>query len=117
MKKKITIQVFYFSLFLPLSSPSPRPKPKYSIKYLCNLLLSISTANLVLFNFLVDEQTRSFNNQNMEYIDEFSTEVAFEQMSESDEVVEAKGRRGVLRIDATDKRPKCQPVGAQIDCR
>ena len=71
---------------------------------------------------LVDEQTRSFN-QNIEYVDEYDTDVAFKQMSESDgdEVgpthKEAKGRRGILRIDATDKRPKCQPVGAQIDCR
>jgi len=28
-----------------------------------------------------------------------------------------EGRRGVIRIDKNDKRPKCQPVGAQIDCR
>ena len=30
---------------------------------------------------------------------------------------ELKGRRGVLRITGEDKRPKCQPIGAQIDCR
>ena len=54
-------------------------------------------------------------------MDEYSTDVVFKQMSESDGDEdghkEAKGRRGILRIDATDKRPKCQPVGAQIDCR
>ena len=26
-------------------------------------------------------------------------------------------RQETLVIDAEDKRPKCQPVGAQIDCR
>ena len=37
-----------------------------------------------------------------------------------DEVEEqgGQGRRGVLRTSSgEDRRPKCQPVGAQIDCR
>ena len=37
-----------------------------------------------------------------------------------DEVEEqgGQGRRGVLRTSSgQDRRPKCQPVGAQIDCR
>ena len=102
MKKKLTIQVSCFAYsFLILDYIDCKPRI-----YICY--------------FLVDEQTRSFN-QNIEYVDEYSTEVVFNQMSESDGDgvghKEAKGRRGILRIDATDKRPKCQPVGAQIDCR
>ena len=68
---------------------------------------------------LVNQQTRSFNG-NIEYIDEvLEDDEAFNLMSdiESDGNVEAKRRRANLRIDAMDKRPKCQPVGAQIDCR
>ena len=67
----------------------------------------------------MNQQTRSFNG-NIEYIDEvLEDDEAFNLMSdnESDGNVEAKRRRADLRIDATDKRPKCQPVGAQIDCR
>ena len=70
----------------------------------------------------MNQQTRSFNG-NIEYIDEVleddEDDEAFNLMSdnESDGNVEAKRRRADLRIDATDKRPKCQPVGAQIDCR
>ena len=43
----------------------------------------------------------------------------FQEVSE-DQEYETKGRRGpvgVLKIEAVDKRPKCQPIGAQIDCR
>ena len=74
-----------------------------------------SSKNIILVN----QQTRSFNG-NIEYIDEvLEDDEAFNLMSdiESDGNVEAKRRRANLRIDATDKRPKCQPVGAQIDCR
>ena len=45
---------------------------------------------------------RSFSG-NVEYVDQVMEE-------------EARGRRGILKIQ-DDKRPKCQPVGAQIDCR
>ena len=38
-------------------------------------------------------------------------------MSESGGHKKEQGRSGFLRIDATDMRPKCQPIGAQIDCR
>jgi len=38
-------------------------------------------------------------------------------MSESEGHKKDQGRSGFLRIDATDMRPKCQPIGAQIDCR
>jgi len=42
---------------------------------------------------------------------------AFEDVTMKEELG-PKGRRGtVLNIDAQDKRPKCQPIGAQIDCR
>merc|ERR1711874_964840 len=40
----------------------------------------------------------------------------FQDVSEVTEE-EVKGRRGTLEINAVDKRPKCQPIGAQIDCR
>ena len=43
--------------------------------------------------------------------------VAFEDVTMKEDLG-PKGRRGtVLNIDAQDKRPKCQPIGAQIDCR
>ena len=68
-------------------------------------------------------------NYNVEYVDydslpqEFSVGKASEQFESFQEVsqdpeYEVKGRRGpVLNINAEDKRPKCQPIGAQIDCR
>ena len=68
-------------------------------------------------------------NYNVEYVDydslpqEFSVGKASEQFGTFQEVpedpeYEVKGRRGpVLNINAEDKRPKCQPIGAQIDCR
>merc|ERR1711874_527944 len=40
----------------------------------------------------------------------------FQDVSEVTEE-EVRGRRGTLEINAVDKRPKCQPIGAQIDCR
>ena len=46
---------------------------------------------------------------NIEYVDEI--------MEENQEMMEGKGRRGVLKIVGDDRRPKCQPVGAEIDCR
>ena len=30
---------------------------------------------------------------------------------------EEKKTREVLKIVAVDKRPKCQPIGAEVDCR
>ena len=62
------------------------------------------------FNYYpVKEVTRSFNGD-IEYIDEIIDE---------DVPVDGieKGRMGSLLINGNDKRPKCQPVGAQIDCR
>ena len=48
--------------------------------------------------------TRSFSGD-VEYIDEVETP-------------EYQARRGSLRNNAEqDQRPKCQPIGAQIDCR
>jgi len=42
----------------------------------------------------------------------------FQEVSEDPEEEVVKGRRGeVLNINAVDKRPKCQPIGAQMDCR
>ena len=46
---------------------------------------------------------------NVEYVDQIMEEDGTLEM-------EARGRRGILKIQ-DDKRPKCQPVGAQIDCR
>ena len=46
---------------------------------------------------------------NIEYVDQIINEDQILEM-------EAKGRRGILKIE-DDKRPKCQPIGAQIDCR
>ena len=51
---------------------------------------------------------RSFSG-NVEYVDQVMKEDGTLEM-------EARGRRGILKIQ-DDKRPKCQPVGAQIDCR
>ena len=68
--------------------------------------------------FLVDYHSRSFN-ENIEYIDEIleEEEEVYNLMSESGGHKKEQGRSGFLRIDATDMRPKCQPIGAQIDCR
>ena len=48
---------------------------------------------------------------NIEYVDEI--------MEDNQDMVEMedKGRRGVLKIVGVDKRPKCQPIGAEMDCR
>ena len=59
----------------------------------------------------VKEVTRSFNGD-IEYIDEIIDEDAISVQDTTN-----KGRMGSLVIDGNDKRPKCQPVGAQIDCR
>ena len=59
----------------------------------------------------VKEVTRSFNGD-IEYIDEIIDEDAISVQDTPN-----KGRMGSLVIDGNDKRPKCQPVGAQIDCR
>ena len=53
------------------------------------------------------------------YSDEISLD---EQMLESlvrenHQNLETKRTREVLKIIAVDKRPKCQPIGAQVDCR
>ena len=55
----------------------------------------------------------------------FSDEISLdEQMlehlmrdSHRDQKQEEKKTREVLKIVAVDKRPKCQPIGAEVDCR
>ena len=64
--------------------------------------------------FPVQEQVLS-NSGDIEYIDEvIDDDEMMEYMKDESQL---KGRRGVLRITGEDKRPKCQPIGAQIDCR
>ena len=53
-------------------------------------------------------ETRSYNGD-VEYIDEIIEEEHFEYPSQR--------RRASFREATEDKRPKCQPIGAQIDCR
>ena len=51
---------------------------------------------------------------------EYSDEISLDQQMLEDllrENHEAKRTRDVLKIIAVDKRPKCQPIGAQVDCR
>ena len=64
--------------------------------------------------FPVQEQVLSYSGD-IEYIDEvIDDDEMMEYMKDESQL---KGRRGVLRITGEDKRPKCQPIGAQIDCR
>ena len=53
-------------------------------------------------------KTRSFNGD-VEYIDEIIEDEQVDYPS--------KGRRDSFREKTEDQRPKCQPIGAQIDCR
>ena len=40
-----------------------------------------------------------------------------DEIFEKDQMMGTKGGKSVLHIIGIDKRPKCQPIGAQIDCR
>jgi len=56
----------------------------------------------------------------VEYVDYENFPQEFGTFQEVSEVTpeDIKGRAGsILEINAEDKRPKCQPIGAQIDCR